>query len=144
MTRTIVRRTIAAPVELVFQTVSDIGNFSQAVPDIVKVEFLSDVRSGVGTRFRETRATRGREMSTELEVTEYVENERIRVVSDTHGTVWDTVFTVSPIDGGTQLHMVMDAKAHKLLPKIMNPLTKPFLRKALEADMDAVKTYCER
>jgi hypothetical protein len=87
---------------------------------------------------------RGKEESTELEVTEYVENDRIRIVADAHGTVWDTVFTVKTIDGQTRLEMVMDAKAQKLTSKLMNPMMKGFLQKALEKDMDAVKTYCEK
>ncbi|MHC4817139.1 MAG: SRPBCC family protein, partial [Planctomycetota bacterium] len=100
MGRTTVSRTIEAPIETVFDTVAHIENFSKAIPDIVNVEFLSDVRSGVGTHFRETRRMRGKEVSVELAVTEYVENDHIRIVSDTHGTVWDTVFTVEPATGG--------------------------------------------
>jgi uncharacterized protein YndB with AHSA1/START domain len=59
MSPIIVTRTIRAPVDLVFQTVADIRRFSQALPHVVKVEFLSDARTGVGTRFRETRLING-------------------------------------------------------------------------------------
>ncbi len=59
MSRTIVRRTIHAPVESVFQILADIENYSKAVPDIVGVEMLSEVTSGVGARFRETRLMKG-------------------------------------------------------------------------------------
>lgn len=103
MTRTRLERTIAAPVSEVFRTVSDIRRYSEAIPDIVNVEMLSEKTSGVGTRFRETRVIKGREASTELEVTEFVEDHRIRLVSDAHGTVRDTVFTVRPGgEGGTR------------------------------------------
>jgi carbon monoxide dehydrogenase subunit G len=144
MTRTIVTRTIDAPIELVFKTVADISQFSQAIPHIVKVEILSDVKSGVGTRFRETRLIRGKEAMTELEVTEYIENDRVRIVADSHGTVWDTLFTVTSEKGRTELTMTMDAKAYKLLPKLMNPLIKGTVKKAIEKDMDAVKAFCEK
>lgn len=137
-------RTINAPVDVVFKTVADISNFSKAIPHIVKVEMLSDVASGVGTRFRETRNMNGREASTELEVTEYEENDRVRLVCDTHGTVWDSVFTVKEMNGQTELKLVMDAKAYKMMSKFMNPLMKRMIQKALEKDMDAVKIYCER
>ncbi len=145
MARTTVTRTIQAPIERVFDTVAHIENFSKAVPHIVKVEFLSDQRSGVGTRFRETRLMGKKEACTELEVTEYVENDHIRIVTDTHGTVWDTVFTVKPASGGgVDLTMVMDANAHKFLPKLINPLIKGMIQKVIEKDMDAVKAYCEK
>ena len=49
MSRTIVTRRIEAPVDRVFETVSDIGNFSKAISGIVNVEFMSEQRLGVGT-----------------------------------------------------------------------------------------------
>ena len=144
MSRITSTRTIDAPVDQVFRTVSDIRNYSKAVPDIVTVEMLSDVTSGVGTRFRETRLMRGREATTELEVTECVENDRIRLLADSHGTVWDSEFSVREADGRTELRLVMDARPYELLPKLLNPLMKFFVKKGLEKDVDAVKTYCER
>jgi hypothetical protein len=143
MRQTIVNRKIKAPVDLVFKTIADIRNFSKAVPNIVNVEFLSDQKSGVGTRFRETRDMNGKESSTELEVTEYVENDHVRIVSDSHGTVWDSLFTVEESDHYTELTLTMEAKAYQLLPKLMNPLMKYFIKKEIEKDMDAVKNYCE-
>jgi len=144
MSRIEITRTINAPVNKVFKTVSEIQEFSKAIPHIVNVEILSDVKSGVGTRFRETRLMKGKEATTELEVTEYKENEYVRIVSDTHGTVWDTVFTVKSMEGQTELAMMMDAKAYKLLPKIMNPFIKGMLKMAIAKDMDAVKLFCEK
>ena len=86
----------------------------------------------------------GRKATVDLEVTEYVENDRVRIVSDTHGTVWDTVFTVSPTaDGLTELKMVMDVNAYKLLSRLMNIFIMGKIQSALESDMDAVKAYCE-
>ncbi len=143
MTRTIVKRTINAPIETVFKTVADINNFSQAVPHIVKVEILSDIKSGVGARFRETRLMRGKEVTEEFEVTEYTENDSIRIVTDSHGTVWDTLFTVEPKEGQAELTMIMDAKAYKLFPRLINPLVKGIVKKAIAKDMDAVKAFCE-
>ena len=143
MSRITVTRSIEAPVETVFQTVSDISNFRKAIPHITDVQFLTDQRSGVGTRFRETRSMKGRQHATELEVTEYQPNDRVRMVADSHGTVWDTVFEVVPNGSGADLSMVMDARAYKLIPKLLNPLMKGFVAKAVEADMDAVKSYCE-
>jgi uncharacterized membrane protein len=82
-----VTKTVDAPIELVFRTISDIENYSNAVSHIPNVEFLSEMKTGVGTRFRETRLMRGKEASTELEVKEYVENDHVHMVSDSHGTI---------------------------------------------------------
>ena len=145
MIRTAVSRTIDAAPEMVFSIVSDISNYSEAVPHLVRVEFLTDQRVGVGARFRETRVMRSREATTEIEVTEFVANERVRMVSDEGGTIWDTVFTVTLLGdgGGTRLDMVMDARPYRILSRLMMPLIKGVVAKAIAADMDAVKAYCE-
>ena len=140
----IVIKNIKAPVELVFKTIASINEFSEAIPDIIKVEFLSETKSGVGTRFHETRLMKGKEATTELEVTEYVENESIRIIADTHGTVWDTLFTVKTENNQTILTMNMEAKTDKLFAKILNSLIRGMIAKAVEKDMDAVKVYCEK
>ena len=145
MSRTRTSRTIDAPVEAVFEAVADIANFSQAVPHIARVEFLTERRVGVGTRFRETRLMRGREATTELEVTEYERNERVRLVSDAGGTVWDSLFTVTPEGDGrsTRLDLVMEAKPYRFMSRLLVPLIKGVVAKAVAADMDAVKAWLE-
>lgn len=143
MTTTTRSITIAAPVERVFDAVAHIDRFSDAVPNIRDVEYLSDIRRGVGTRFKETREMNGREASSVLEVTEYEENKRVRLVSDAGGTVWDTLFTVQPANGETELAMVMEARPHTLLARVSTPMIKGMVAKAIQADLEAVKEYCE-
>ena len=143
MTQFATKRTIDAPVDRVFETVAHIENFQQAIPHITNVEFLTESHTGVGTGFRETRLMRGREATTELEVTEYEPNQRVRLVSDAGGTVWDTVFVVRPSGDGSELSMVMDARPYKLMARIVNPVISRMITTAIEADLDAVKAYCE-
>ena len=144
MANVTVTRRIDAPADAVFRNVAHIEQFSRAVPHILRVEFLTEVKSGVGARFRETRMMMGREASTELEVTEYVENERVRIASEAGGTLWDTVFTVAPDGEGTELKMVMDAKPLTVGARMTLPLVIGAVRKAVEQDMDSVKAFCER
>ncbi len=144
MTQTTVITRINTSVEKIFSVIADCSQFSKAVPHIIKVEYLSENTTGLGTRFRETRLMGKREMSTELEVTEYSENEYVRMLSDQGGTIWDTLFTVTNHEGQTNLKVVMDARAYKFLARIFNPLIKGMIKKAIEGDMDALKAYCER
>lgn len=137
-------RHINAPVDIVFSAITDIEKFPEKNPDIVKVEMLTEQKVGVGSRFRETRKMKDREASTELECTEYVENERVRFVADQGGTIWDSVFVTTPAGGGTDLSLVMEARPHRFLAKIVTPLIMGMVGKAVEGDMDAVKKYCER
>ena len=85
----------------------------------------------------------GKEAKCELEVREYVDNERVRMVADEGGTVWDTTFTVNQQDDEVLLRMDMAARPHKLLAKIITPMIRGMVAKAVAADMDAVKAYCE-
>ena len=135
---------IEAPIEKVFAVIADVEGFLEVVPEIVKVEFLSEQRSGVGTRFRETRMMGKREGATVLELTECVENDHVRFVSDAGGTIWDTVFTVRNVsEGVVELTLVMEVRAYKLLSKLLNPLVMPMVRKAMAKDMEAIKNFCE-
>lgn len=145
MTRTELSLAVDAPPGVVFSTVADISNFSRAVPHIEHVEFLSETRTGVGARFRETRLMGSRRATTELEVTEYVPDELVRFVSDQGGTVWDTTFTVEPDPdgGGTRLAMAMEARPYRLVAKLVTPLMKRVVANAIAADLDAVKAYAE-
>ena len=144
MARWVVTRTIAAPVDRVFNAVADIAQFSRAIPHIVRVEYVSDIRAGVGTRFRETRNMKGKEITTELEVTEWVANDHVRLLADSHGTAWDSVFAVRPEQGATVLTLTMDAIASGLIPRVVTFFIRGMVQQALEGDMDSVKAFCER
>lgn len=137
-------RKIEAPISKVFRTLAAIEEFSQAIPHIKKVEFLSESRYGVGTRFRETRLMNGKEVTTELEVTELVENEYVRIVSDAGGTLWDTVFRVKQNGEAVEMNMQMDAIPHQVAAKIITPMILGMVSKFVQQDMDSVKEYCER
>lgn len=140
-----VSRTIRAPIDRVFRSVADVREFAVIQPQIVNIEFLTQQQLGVGTQFRETRRMGKRTATTELQVIEFVENGRVRLLADAGGTIWDTVFSVaaSAEPGTTELTMQMDARAHTLLARLMSPLIMGMVRKAVIADLDRVKAHCE-
>ena len=135
---------IDAPIDVVFKTISTPELFKEAVPEITKVEFLSEQHFGVGTRFKETRLMKKREASTVLEVTEQENNSHIRMVSVAGGTTWDSTFSTEAEEDGVQLRLVMTAVPGNFLARITVRMIKGMLEKALKRDMEAVKAYCER
>lgn len=147
MSRVTVSRTISRPVAEVFGVITDIEKLPESNPDVVRVEFLSEQRSGHGTRFKETRAARGKEMVTELELTEHVVNQHARFVSDMGGTIWDTAFRFhpegNPSGSATKLEIELESRPYKLLPKLLSPLVLIMVRKGMEKHIDSVKAYCE-
>lgn len=143
MTTIRIRRTIHAAVSEVFETVAHIENYARAIDDIVDVEYLSEQHSGVGTKFREKRELNGRPASAVLEVKEYEPGRRVRWESDENGTVWDSTFTFRETDDGCELELVTEARAYKLRPRILNPLFKKAIQRAVAKDIDALQAYCE-
>lgn len=149
MARVKLSTTVVAPIELVFETVAHIENFAKALPQLIGYEFLSEQETGVGTRFIETRESVGKETRTELEVSEYVANEYVRLVADENGTVWDTLFSfrtrVDRMKGEvTEIKVVMNARAHAWGPRLLNPIMRKMFKSAIGNDMDNVRQYCER
>ncbi len=138
-----ITREIQAPVNVVFNTVAHTEEWVKCQPQVVKVEYLTDQQVGVGAKFRETRMMKGKEATTELEVTEYEVNDRTRLVADSHGAVWDSLFTMTEQDGVTTLTLTMESRPYKLIPKIMLPLCNGMIKKEVAKDMDRVKAYCE-
>jgi hypothetical protein len=138
-------RMIHAPTALVFKTVADPTHFAQAISGVTKIEFLSSTRCGLGTRFRQSRVVNGREMTLDFDVTDYAENERVRIVNEIHGTRWDSVITLTPSNGSTELVMRMDTTTRPFVPRLIMPLMlRLFIRKAVGKDFDAVKAFCEK
>lgn len=128
--RVTLNETIDASPQVVWAILSDIEGLPNREQAVERIEFLSEQRSGVGTRFRETRSMGSRTVATELEVTEVVPDESIRFVSDAGGTVWDTVYRCHP-DGSppgttTRLEIDMDARPHKLAARLMNSSSYPW------------------
>ncbi len=144
MSRQAITKEIAAPVPAVFAVLSNAEQFAAALPHVVRTEFVSEQRSGLGTVFRETRSLRGREMTFELQVTEYETDRKVRMVTESHGTVWDTLFEVEPDGEHTRLIVSSDAISERLLPKIRNWLFRGMMAKAVANDLDLLKAYVER
>jgi hypothetical protein len=138
-----VNRNIKAPIDVVFRRISEVEEFAEVSEDVLEIEFLTESTHGVGTRFRETRDMNGRRVTNELEITELVEHDRVRFVSDAGGTIWDTVMAVSSKGDVTELQMTMDARPYKLMARIMNFVIEPMVTKAVTKDMGQLKEWCE-
>ena len=133
-------RTIDAPVDVVFNAVADARRFAEAITGVTKLEFLSESTEGAGTKFRQSREMNGKETTMDFEVTEYVKDNRVRVLNETHGTIWDSLCTVVSQGPLTLLTMRMTTKSNRILM----PLVCLFIQKAVEKDFDSVKSYCEK
>src|SRR5215813_10719275 len=62
---------INRPVEDVFDFASDVNNASKFMPNIVKIEMLTEGGMKPGAKFKETRGVKGKERSAVIEITEH-------------------------------------------------------------------------
>lgn len=142
-----VSKHINAPIELVFDVFSNIQQIEERIEGITKVEILSDVQQGVGTRWRETRIMFGREATEEMEISALRPNHSYEVVASSNGVDYHTIYTFTEKDGGTLVEMVFSGKPTSFIAKLMTPigyLFKDITRQALEDDMDNLKQLCEQ
>ena len=115
-----------------FRASSPTVGVQSAIPDGLSVEFLSDARSGVGTKFRSIRMTKGKPTAFEQEVTDFVPGQCVCMVNWTHGTLWHSTFQVEPEGASTRLTLTMDAKSERLLGKVMTLHCPDWVAEALD------------
>lgn len=141
-----VSKFVEAPVEQVFDVFTDVSQAANRIEGIIKVEILSDVTGGVGTRWRETRMMFGQEATEEMEISAFRPNQSYEVEAESRGTKYHTIYTFAAENGGTQVDMVFSGVPTTFGARVMSlvgVLFQETTRKLLEADMEALKRVCE-
>jgi hypothetical protein len=146
-----VRRSMACSSQRAFRAVTDFEAMALVSTAVVKYNFVDDPPMHLNMRFSETRRM-GKEdtMVTHLQVTEFDSiQQHARMVADSHGTLWDTIFDVGPDKTSADnnkvlLEITMRARAHELVPKLLNPIMQVLFRLGLNSHIDQVKIWCEK
>ena len=136
--------TIRAPREEVFDLTTTVEDYAEVVPTIVGVEFLTEQRSGPGTRFRETRRLGRRATTSELEVADFDQPARVRLVAERAGARRETTLTYLNTRDGTDLHLLVDVRPRSVLARVRSWFVRDPLAKDVEAELDAIEAYFER
>jgi len=141
-----VSKEVNAPIERVFDVFSDLTKTEERIEAITKLEILSDVKQGKGTRWRETRVMFGREATEEMEISVFEPNKSYEVVAESRGMKYHSVYSFAPQGDATRVDMTFSGTPMTFAAKLMSPIGSLFkgtVRKALEADMEQLKTVCE-
>jgi uncharacterized membrane protein len=138
---------ITAPMIKVFNAFSDISKIEERISGIQKVEILSDMTSGVGTRWIETRVMFGKEATEEMEIVKMSNNESYIVEAESHGTKYKSIYMFKDLkDGNVKVNMTFEGTPISMSAKIMSLIGfffKGATKRALENDMVELKAYCE-
>ncbi|MFF5639560.1 SRPBCC family protein [Streptomyces sp. NPDC012825] len=132
-TSVVVERRVATSPGRVWETITDLPDLPRVLTGVRKVEVLTPGGFGVGTRWRETRRTLGREATEEMTVTACEPPDRYVTVADSHGTHHVSELTLTPDGtGSTVLRMTFSARpAHGRAPGAVGRLLARFGAKAV-------------
>ncbi|NNC37999.1 MAG: hypothetical protein EX271_11300 [Acidimicrobiales bacterium] len=114
--------TIEAPASLVFLWLEDADRLKQWVPNLIEDEALVETPEKVGSKFRQVFSERGKEMVMIGEITEYIENERMRV--DICGDMFDLDLQYSfKAEGAARTHLTQETSIKfKGMMKLLTPI----------------------
>jgi carbon monoxide dehydrogenase subunit G len=139
---------IRAPKEKVFQVFADIPTVGDKISGIDKLEVLSDVKWGVGLRWRETRTMFGKQATEEMEMTGFDKDSSYVVEAESHGTHYISNYQFKDAPGGaTEVTWSFEGKPVSVAAKLFSPLAFAFkgsVKKALKKDVDDLKRFIEQ
>ncbi len=138
--------TVDAPLERVFEVYTDIENAAGRIEGIKKLEILSETRSGLGLKWRETREFMGKEAVEEMEITGIDPPDSYKVEAESHGTHYTSIFTFKEQTGATTVAWEFAGEPLTLVSKVMSVMAVLFsgsLKKMMQGDLDDLKKYIE-
>lgn len=138
---------INAPLERVWDFVSDIERAANMIEAIKRIELLTPGPVGKGTRFKETRVMFKKDATEEMEITEWAPPRRYVLECDSCGCHYRSAVSCIAEGDGTRVEMSMEAKPLSAVAKIMALLISRMMagsmRKAFAKDLNDIKRAVE-
>ena len=139
---------IAAPVQDVWKTITDIKNSAEFISGIDKVEVLEEPGDSlIGFKWEETRTMFGQTATEIMWITDLKENEYYRTRAERPNVVYISTLSLKGEENGTTLSMEFEAEISSLGTRIMSAITGVFFKKAtrdaLQKDLEDIKQYVE-
>jgi len=138
---------INAPIETVFDVFADIPKAAERVPGIDSLEVLSEVTSGVGLRWRETRSMFGQEATEVMEMTGFDPPNSYFVEAASHGMHYQSTYTFEERSGDvTTVTMEFIGTPVTFVARLFTPMALLFqgaTKRALRQDMIDLKAFIE-
>jgi len=113
---------IAAPLERVFQTFTDIEHGPTRVSGIKNIQMMTPGPIHVGTRWLETREVLGRLDPAEMEITAFERNRMYTITHHKAGVRIDTTFWFEASGDRTKVTVEFELDAGGLPPGLLAPL----------------------
>lgn len=141
---------VQAPVDRVWEVLTDIAHADQTLSGVQRVEVLTEGPYRVGTRWRETRRMFGKEATEQMQVTLAEAPTRTVIEGDSSGVHYRTEFTLTPTSAGaTRLTMTFAAQQgpanllNKALWRLFGRLGIKASEKAMAQDLRDIAARAE-
>jgi uncharacterized protein YndB with AHSA1/START domain len=143
-----IREEFNAPVSKVYGAFTDVAAFAEWLPDIVRIETLTDAPFGVGTKWRETRKMFGKEASEVFEVVAATPGKRIELFVDgrqgsSKRGEYRFTYDFQERDGKTKLDLHASITGMGWAGVLFGWLFKGMFRKAIKKDHEALRRFVE-
>lgn len=139
MIATEVRRSVAAPIDVVWATITDLGGYPGRVRSYLRVEYISAERSGVGASWRQIRSVFGREHAQVLRIVGWEPPRSLITTAHESGADYTTVCRLADADGSTDVTLRFEVAATSALGAVVQRFLGSRLmastREAMERDL---------
>lgn len=133
---------IEKPLGDVWRFFIDHGNTKAWMPDIVRIEKLTEGPARLGTRYQETRKMGGKEHTVALEITAFEEGRIYAGTVEEKGVRGTYTYTFQPEGGATRVRVVADVQAKGLM-KLMLPIVVGVMKKQDGGQLQRLKQAIE-
>lgn len=144
-------RSVQAPVERVWEVLTDVAHADRTLSGVQRVEVVTDGPYRVGTRWRETRRMFGKEATEEMQVTAAQAPTRTVIETDSSGVHYVTEFTLTPSSAdATVLAMSFSAVQeragllHKALWRLAGRIGAKATERVMARDLHDIAARAER
>lgn len=135
--------TIKRPITKVFDFASHPENTKLWQPEVIEHQLLTDGPMGLGFKMRHVSTFMGRRISTNLEITEFIPNQKItfHVLS---GTLPYTIYYIFDSCGKSTRFTYSAVMPSKWYLALLQPLIKSRAKRVIEGDLERLKLIMEK
>ena len=141
---------IAATTSAVWAVISDIGNATECISAIKRIEVLEPgTDTGiVGLKWRETREWMGRDAVEVMWITDASEDSFYETRAESHGCIYKSRLELAETPSGTKLSMAFychpETTGAKLMWLLTSWMARRSLSKAIDQDLEDIKNAVEK
>ncbi|WP_404406373.1 SRPBCC family protein [Jeotgalibacillus malaysiensis] len=135
---------INAPITYVFEKSTDFKAASSIMDSVVRTEILTEGPVQKGTRIKEVRLMRGKEVETVLTVTDFNKDQHYSVKSEDNGITVEYHYSFKKTAQGTHVHFEGFADVAGIKKFLLKPFIEMMLKKEDGDHLEKLKSYIER